>query len=373
MDEELLHTSRPEEEALKIMETADTAGLPTDEACRQACADLTEMAVAMRIEKGTPEIDVEKELAAFRRRKRRVMRQRSIAACAAAAALVLGFALHLLPAGEGIVVFRADTAVQQVTLKAAPDNREIPLADALRTLPTGTARVSPHEINYTAEKIEEAIARNRATLHRLRIPRGEMFRVVLSDGTEVLLNADSRLAYPTLFSDKERVVSLEGEAYFKVAPDAERPFIVRSGAVRTRAVGTEFNVRHYGEEACRVTLMEGRVEVSDTCGKQAVTMVPGQRASLCADGTFLMEEVDLDPYLYGKEGYFYFDNILLEDMMREIGRWYNVDVEFRNREAMSLHVHFFADRRKGLSETLRLLNRMEKVEARCRNGRITIY
>ena len=85
-----------------------------------------------------------------------------------------------------------------------------------------------------------------------------------------------------------------------------------------------------------------------------------------------MENVDLDPYIYWKEGYFYFDNVALADMMKEIGRWYNVDVEFRNKAAMNLQIHFFSDRRQNILHTVELLNRMEKVNAVYEEGKVVI-
>ena len=146
--------------------------------------------------------------------------------------------------------------------------------------------------------------RQKVQIHRLSIPRGETFKVVLSEGTEVFLNSDSRLAYPTIFKGKERVVSLEGEAYFKVTKDAKHPFIVKSGNLQVRVLGTEFNVRSYSPTDVRVTLITGKVAVSDTCGIHSVEMMPGQSAQLSSDGTFAVNEVDIESFLYWKEGFF---------------------------------------------------------------------
>ena len=116
-------------------------------------------------------------------------------------------------------------------------------------------------------------------------------------GLEVFLNSDSRLAYPTVFKGKERVVSLEGEAYFKVTKDAQKhPFIVKSGNLQVRVLGTEFNVRSYSPIDVRVTLITGKVAVSDTCGIHSVEMMPGQSAQLSSDGTFAVNEVDIESF-----------------------------------------------------------------------------
>lgn len=97
-----------------------------------------------------------------------------------------------------------------------------------------------------------------------------------------------------------------------------------------------------------------------------------QNARLLSDGSFAVNEVDLDPYIYWKEGSFYFDSVTLVDMMKEIGRWYNVDVEFRNQAAMNLQIHFFSDRRQDILHTMELLNRMEKVHALYEGGKVVI-
>lgn len=376
--------NKSEEAALKAMEgtpgtNQEQVRALADDACMQACGDLAEMAMAMRAEKGIPELDVEKELDAFRRRHRRQRRRARVvwgaAWLGAVASVVLFFMLRRPAASpaqenESLFVFQADTAVQQVTLQVADEAGLKPLEEAVEDDPA--VRMLPGGINYAQEKAGKALAEHRVSIHRLRIPRGEIFKVVLSDGTEVLLNSDSRLTYPVVFKGKERAVSLEGEAYFNVAEDADHPFVVRSGGLCIRVSGTEFNVRHYDAQHASVTLVEGKVTVSDTCGVQTMEMVPGQRASLSPDGKFVVEEVDLDYYVYWKEGFFYFDRITLADMMKEIGRWYNVDVEFRNRDAMNLQIHFFSDRRQDIRHTIELLNRMEKVHAVYEDGKVVI-
>ena len=165
---------------------------------------------------------------------------------------------------------------------------------------------------------------------------------------------------------------MEGEAYFKVAKDAAHPFIVKSGNLQIRVLGTEFNVRSYSPTDVRVTLITGKVAVSDTCGVHSVEMVPGQSVQLSSDGTFAVNEVDIESFLYWKEGFFYFDDVALVDMMKEIGRWYNIDIEFRNSKIMDLRMHFFANRHQDIYHLIELLNRMERVHAYFETGKLII-
>lgn len=193
----------------------------------------------------------------------------------------------------------------------------------------------------------------------LSIPRGQTFDLTLSDGTVVCLNTDSRLVYPSHFSGKERRVRLEGEAYFKVAKDAEHPFIVETQHIETRVLGTQFNVRAYGDGDAHVTLIDGSVELHSK--GTATRLKPGQDAMLLSDGTLETTEVDIDSYVYWSEGFFYFDNVSLLSIMQDIGRWYNVNVVFRNTAAKDYKLHFLCDRKGTLDHTVRLLNSIRKV------------
>ena len=97
----------------------------------------------------------------------------------------------------------------------------------------------------------------------------------------------------------------------------------------------------YTPDNVRVTLIEGKVAVSDTCSLQTVEMKPGQSAQLVSDGTFAVDEVDTETFLYWKEGFFYFDDVALVDMMKEIGKWYNIDIEFNSDEDIAKAVEAF--------------------------------
>ena len=199
----------------------------------------------------------------------------------------------------------------------------------------------------------------------------------LPDGTVVYLNSGSSLSYPVPYDSKERKVCLSGEAYFKVTKDAKHPFIVKSGNLQVRVLGTEFNVRSYSPIDVRVTLITGKVAGGGvcgiyTCGIHSVEMMPGQSAQLSSDGTFAVNEVDIESFLYWKEGFFYFDDVALVDMMKEIGRWYNIDIEFRNSKIMDLRMHFFANRHQDIFHLIELLNRMERIHAHFETGKLII-
>lgn len=391
MEEQKNNISQPQKEALDIME--NTTGIShkqlqamEDEECLQTCSDLAELAIALQVEQNPLGIDAKEALADFHRKhpagKRQKSKRRmlwaSVSGIAATVAMIL--AVHLLmpspdPKLESVQVFRADSAKRLITLQVEGEKQAQPLQEMMKSSSPVVAMQMPssQEIDYQTIQSETKIENHRKVQrHRLSIPRGKTFKVVLSDGTEVFLNSDSRLAYPTVFKGKERVVSLEGEAYFNVTKDATRPFIVKSGGVQVRVLGTEFNVKGYADGNVCVTLVEGKVAVSDTCGLQAVEMIPGQSAQLTPNGTFDVEEVDTEAFLYWKEGLFYFDQVTLADMMKEIGRWYNIDIEFRNRTIMNLRMHFLAERQQDITALIELLNKMGKIHAHLEAGKLII-
>lgn len=210
-------------------------------------------------------------------------------------------------------------------------------------------------------------------VHTLNIPRGMNKQLTLADGTKVWLNAESSLQYPETFEGKDqRVVYLKGEAYFEVAKDSLHPFFVKTDALETQVLGTAFNVRAYSSDDVQVTLVEGSVKVSDKHHHE-LRLQPGEHARLHSGNSLKAEPVEeASAYRSWADGQFYFDNTELVEIMRELGRWYNVDILFTNRDIMTDRLHFQADRTGTLSEALDLLNSMQKVKARIEDGQVIV-
>ena len=185
-------------------------------------------------------------------------------------------------------------------------------------------------------------------------PRGKDYEVILSDGTMVLLNADSKLVFPVHFSGKNRTVKLVGEAYFKVSKNKHLPFIVQTEKLTTRVLGTEFNLKAYPHSPANVTLINGSVAVN-SAGKE-VMLKPGQNVQVDSNHDFDVSTVDTECYTQWKDGYFYFDNVPLIDVVRELGRWYNINIEIRENALMSYRLHFIASRKASIKEFVDNLN-----------------
>ena len=159
-------------------------------------------------------------------------------------------------------------------------------------------------------------------MNTMHTPRGGQYRLVLPDGTQVWLNAASSITYPVAFTGKERKVRITGEAYFEVAKNKELPFIVNvDDKSSIEVLGTHFNVNSYADEnAIRTTLLEGSVTVN------GAVLKPGQQARINGERLTVLNNTDIDKVMAWRNGLFNFEDASLEEVMRQLARWYDVDI-----------------------------------------------
>ncbi|NQX40732.1 FecR protein [Pedobacter steynii] len=168
----------------------------------------------------------------------------------------------------------------------------------------------------------------------IETPRGGQYQINLPDGSKVWLNAETKLKFPVTFANKkERKVELRGEAYFEVAKlkteGIKMPFIVASTGQEVEVLGTHFNVNAYPDEQdTKTTLLEGLVRVSGLLRPRNAILKPGQQSSLSPTGLSL-KNVDTEQAVAWKNGQFMFSNEPLTQVMKEVSRWYNVEVEYK--------------------------------------------
>lgn len=193
--------------------------------------------------------------------------------------------------------------------------------------------------------------------------------VTLSDGTKVMLNANSTLEYPASFDDAEvREVRLKGEAHFEVTKNPHRPFVVKAGEMQTQVLGTIFDVKAYRKDAPKVTLMQGKVKVSNA--DTEVEMRPGQTATLQSDKIVVSKaSPSASDWL---EGDFDMDQVTLAEAMSDIGAWYNKTVVFQSQANMGKLIHFRFSRRASLQEIITALNEMGVAKVRIEKGKIMV-
>lgn len=208
--------------------------------------------------------------------------------------------------------------------------------------------------------------------YTINVPFGTEYNVVLSDGTKIYLNAGSSLRYPDRFVEGKREIFLTGEGYFEVISDSLHPFIVHASDVAIRVLGTSFNVKAYPDEAwVKTTLVQGQVETQ--CGENHVIMLPGTQVAYNKD----THETEYFPvhtrqFTSWKEGYYDFEDMPLDELMRIFVRWYNVQIEFASPELKSIQ---FSGRLKRYEDVKSLFNMLEytrDVKFIVKNDRIVI-
>lgn len=179
------------------------------------------------------------------------------------------------------------------------------------------------QLEYAVQGNSDAVVYNTLT-----VPRGGQFNIVLPDGSHVWLNAASSMRYPTAFNGDRREVELQGQGYFEVAPNARQPFFVKVNNLEVQVLGTRFDVMAYADEqSINTTLLEGLVNVKNGASQQ--TLRPGQQAIVDpATGSMVVRQADVDQVIAWKTGFFEFDNASLGDILRQLARWYDIDVSY---------------------------------------------
>jgi len=221
-------------------------------------------------------------------------------------------------------------------------------------------------ITYIINPDADASKNNPNAFNTLSTPTGGQYNIVLADGTKVYLNAVSSIKYPTQFNGDKRLVELDGEAYFEVAKDKSKPFIVKSDNQSIEVLGTHFNVHAYANESVvKTTLLEGSVAVSFK--NQKSILKPGQQSNVSDNfAKIKIREVDTDEAIAWKNGRFKFDNADLKTVMRQLERWYGIKVEYRG-DVSDVRFSGGTFMNKNLSEVLKVLelsNIKFKVEGR---------
>ncbi|MGJ1432717.1 FecR family protein [Sphingobacterium spiritivorum] len=191
----------------------------------------------------------------------------------------------------------------------------------------GNIRITKSDDGQVTYSVRSA-ATSRNTFNTIETPVGGFYQIQLPDGTRVWLNALSSLKFPTSFTAGSRKVQLKGEAYFEVAKDKSKPFIVDVNDMQVTVLGTHFNINSYTpQSAIYTTVLEGSVAVSKSDLKK--TVLPGQQLQYNGDNMMQLESnVDLDQIMAWKDGYFTKKSISLNALMAEVARWYGVNIVY---------------------------------------------
>lgn len=221
------------------------------------------------------------------------------------------------------------------------------------------------------------------TYNTLATPRGGQYQLVLPDGSKVWLNAASSIKFPTAFAGNERKVEMTGEVYFEVAKNPKQPFkvFIAPQAGRPEAavevLGTHFNINAYDDEnAMKTTLLEGKVKVGNPrqagADWQSAILKPGEQAELTPDSRLTIhDKADLESIMAWKNGLFHFENVDIKAVMRQISRWYDVEVEYKGtikNEPLFIEI----PRNTNLSDVLKVLETTADLQLRLEGKKVIV-
>ena len=197
-----------------------------------------------------------------------------------------------------------------------------------------SVRNTGKQLSYTVATV--AGQEPKEEYNELVIPRGGEFVLVLADGTKVWLNSQTKIKYPVAFNDTVRKVFLEGEAYFEVVKNLECPFhVCMKNGVDVEVLGTSFNVRAYSDENIVETVLEeGKVKMSKD--GETVILNPGVKAKYLSGGTIQVDEVDTELYTAWRTGQYIFMNEKVENILKHLERWYNIEVFYKSEKVKSI-------------------------------------
>jgi ferric-dicitrate binding protein FerR (iron transport regulator) len=322
--------------------------------------------VALRIANKPP--DVEAQLAAvkqgrIRQPKRNPFnRWKIIAIASSAAAAVLVFMLLINPQQQ---------TTRQSAVYIVADNGKI-------ITPESPDNQNNFSFNKRENKLEYQDAQSsipqetQIQWHWLVVPAGERYAVKFSDGTTVTINSNTTLRYPTSFpAEGERVVELNGEAYFEVAHDSLRPFIVQSAQAYTRVLGTQFNIRARQQLLTEITLVEGSVAVKlpTESWDNAVQLSPNERCTV-QNGEMTVQQVDVMKYTAWRDGYSYYDNQTVREILDDIAAQHSMSVICSDQPVLSRRIRFWAESTEPVDDVLKRLGELVDMQITTNGNKI---
>lgn len=303
-------------------------------------------------ERRMDEIDARKAL--LTRRKRRI-------AAMAAAAIILPAAILLLSP-----YLKTDTTKENIAV--LPENARVMLVvdDQVITLDSSTDTISANVVNSNGQITYNKSDRAEVKINKLIIPKCMEYSVKLSDGTVVWLNAGSELTYPDKFTGDERHVSLKGEAYFDVAKDSAKPFIVDAEGVAVNVYGTQFNVNTHDQDI-EVVLVEGSIALKHDDSPE-VRVRPNQLALYNkATSVMIVKSVDVMNYTAWRYGEYRFEDERLSKILDDLSLWYDIEVEYAKPALRGLVFTCYLPKTQDITELLKYIEKTSYVKFELKN------
>ena len=314
---------------------------------------------------------VVKQKANQRKRRRHLMRMYRIAAVVV---VVLGVAMTFFFKEKTTVVPVAK--VENITpgrsiAKLTVASGDVYHLESLKQVDLAVSLASNDgkEVVFTDQQLAENVKEIR--YNKIEIPRGGEYKITLGDGTRVYLNAQTELRFPESFANSEqRLVYLSGEAYFEVAKNQSKPFIVQCRDYAVKVLGTSFNVNSYEDDkTSKTTLATGKVEIN--MGGKLTVLKPGHQA-IIKDGKVNVEEVDVEVYTTWMYENFRFKSESIQEIMTKLSRWYVVDVFYMNDSVKNYHFTGYLPRYAKITDVLELLSLTTNIKFDVKGRTVTV-
>ena len=322
----------------------------------------------------TPLVDVKREWKTF---KKSIAPKQAVLKWwyGAAAALLAGVMIFFFNNKE-LITPQAVVVKQQPILKAQKailvlsNGRRVSISDSTSsTINAANGLTIVSRGNRLLYDQQPASGATEEELNTLIIPRGAEYQLKLADGTIAWLNSNSSLTYPVNFNGDLRNVSMSGEVCFDVTKRVNQPFIVKTGNVSVRVLGTYFNIEAYEGEPVTTTLARGKIEVSDGNSKKII--IPNQQAIISA-GQFEVKQVYAEDYVSWVEGVFNFHNTRLDDIMQKLARWYDVDVTFETPSSKNARITFEIKRPENIANILHTIEQTGRVKFEIKGKKVIV-
>lgn len=300
---------------------------------------------------------------------------------AASVLLLLGIILYL-SMYTGTERYQSPLTIHQDTISPGKNGATLTLANGqqvkLSDIAAGAIQMEDGtHLSKTADGQllydEGSSANSLAVQHTLSTAKGEMYMMTLQDGTKVWLNAASALTFsPTFNVQNAREVTLTGEAYFEVAKDKKRPFIVTTKYQKVTVLGTHFNISSYEDEPeIKTTLIEGSVQVSNLSSQTSVVLKPCQQTIVHGDNT-QVQQADVGEILAWKNGDFVFGKDDFEESMRKIERWYDIEFVYKESDVKNIKLDGWISRDSRLADVLRKIELAGNIKFEIKGRRILL-
>ena len=245
--------------------------------------------------------------------------------------------------------------------QVALDKKPIELLVNKQQMVTGDSATLNYSIVLPASETEQIQRQEVAEYHTIEVPAGGEYHLVLADGTKIWLNAESSLVFPVEFSGNKRQVILKGEAYFQVAHDRQKAFVVVTDDIEVKVYGTEFNINTRVADYVQTTLVRGAVSIKTERSAEKM-LKPGQLAQFDRlIGETEIKNVDVSNYIGWKSGVYIFEDKSIEQIMDELSLWYDIEVFFRNNISRNRHFSGSLPRYREIDDMLKVIEKTSHV------------